>query len=1191
MTRNMAFVLSMLLVFTTFVPQTTSIVADSFTLTAKGGCGYVDLSWSAVQGADTYWIYRGPEPGKEHSTPLTDFPIRATSYRDEINIENGKQYCYYVTAVDKLANQFGRSNEACATTRCATVRTCKLVLKYQADSAYYQVNENEKGPMETPPAIINSRLFLVIKYVTGELKGTSLEWLATERKVTINTPNGKRIELWIDKKDAKVNGKLVQIDPNNPKVVPVIRDDRSLMPMRFIAENLGATGNDGIKWFEETKTVQLTIADPICSLDGFRYPSVNQVQGDLFEFSVEYHSSSSQMPNVVLDLARKGATGSIRLGRSKENNIVMGDFKSVEVPKPTIHEIPSDKGKAQLFIWEVKLEPGLLHFYRFIANKEILPEKGYLGPVVAPLPLALSLDTLDRSKLIVGEKPTIQGFFTREPYPMIINEFWKIFEQAPRKPGKGMFVRLPQGQKIAEGSYISVESTVEKSGEVTLLNISKIVYREDISIVNNKNVVAADIGKLVPHYSPSKYAIIFHGKRNDVEVADMYGGKHYYSRLRADIGGDAFHYYPTALELGVPKNNIKMFFGSGDSEIDLICADDGDGNPFNFAWDDAEYRHTQEHDAQLWWRAGDGWGVRPATTAELDAGFAEIVDSITHLPASQDVEIYILITSHGGRYEDANEADGFGGGISAYSGYGISDDHLVAKINECFTAAGTTRGFKVRSLHQFCESGEFVDDYNNEFRWDGEDTFQLATAARYDESSWGQWPPSEDTVSYAEAGSTFSIPFINRIRQIISWGNPPTWEGNPPWKNAYNYAITVDPYAVAGTSHPMYWHSASRYLFHAGAAYINEDLRRGIVRIPIPTPVPLPEPDPVMDQKTQSLCKIGVDTSQLEFDICRCGYEGKSNPTSSFNIINTGDNKLTVTSIEPMESVLKKCTTEQVLFFSSSKPCSNASEMSKFDVGPGGSATLYMCVVPNKLQAQPLDGNGYMLMDGGAPAFVYVPIKISYSTASGENTYSSFVFAYARIRVTGVNYEIRQRVQVTRADSLSKFNDIWSDDQLTQVSVSPAPPLADDGLVALPTFNGTVNMSVKTAVSQPLMDGLAVSDFMTGFRLELPLVEISGAKCEIRGYLHSFKVDNLGKSRMKNKWSIQLPSDEPKKEKAIILQFDPGIKSAEGYSAVLGKHDFKIRVVFNAANCCDKNIVRRTVTINLTIEFTQPSRL
>lgn len=48
------------------------------------------------------------------------------------------------------------------------------------------------------------------------------------------------MELWINKNYACVNGNEVQIDSSNAKVAPIIRNDRTMLPIRFVAEFIGA---------------------------------------------------------------------------------------------------------------------------------------------------------------------------------------------------------------------------------------------------------------------------------------------------------------------------------------------------------------------------------------------------------------------------------------------------------------------------------------------------------------------------------------------------------------------------------------------------------------------------------------------------------------------------------------------------------------------------------------------------------------------------------------------------------------------------------------------------------------------------------------------------------------------------------------------------------------------------------------
>ena len=60
--------------------------------------------------------------------------------------------------------------------------------------------------------------------------------------------------MWIDKPVAKVNNKEVLIDPANALVTPKIIQNRTMVPVRFIAENFNAN----IDWNEKERKVVLT---------------------------------------------------------------------------------------------------------------------------------------------------------------------------------------------------------------------------------------------------------------------------------------------------------------------------------------------------------------------------------------------------------------------------------------------------------------------------------------------------------------------------------------------------------------------------------------------------------------------------------------------------------------------------------------------------------------------------------------------------------------------------------------------------------------------------------------------------------------------------------------------------------------------------------------------------------------------
>jgi photosystem II stability/assembly factor-like uncharacterized protein len=106
--------------------------------------------------------------------------------------------------------------------------------------------------LDSPPVIKNSRTLLPIRAIIESLGGT-VSWDATERKVTVSL-GSTNLELWIGKSIAKVNGIDTPIDSTNPKVVPEIINSRTMLPLRFVTENLGCD----VQWDGTTKTITIT---------------------------------------------------------------------------------------------------------------------------------------------------------------------------------------------------------------------------------------------------------------------------------------------------------------------------------------------------------------------------------------------------------------------------------------------------------------------------------------------------------------------------------------------------------------------------------------------------------------------------------------------------------------------------------------------------------------------------------------------------------------------------------------------------------------------------------------------------------------------------------------------------------------------------------------------------------------------
>jgi hypothetical protein len=107
-------------------------------------------------------------------------------------------------------------------------------------------------PLDSPPIIKNGRTLLPIRPIVEALGGT-VGWDGAEKKVTISL-GSTTIELWIGKNTARVNGVSKSIDSTNSKVVPEIINGRTMLPLRFVTENLGCQ----LQWNPNTQTITIT---------------------------------------------------------------------------------------------------------------------------------------------------------------------------------------------------------------------------------------------------------------------------------------------------------------------------------------------------------------------------------------------------------------------------------------------------------------------------------------------------------------------------------------------------------------------------------------------------------------------------------------------------------------------------------------------------------------------------------------------------------------------------------------------------------------------------------------------------------------------------------------------------------------------------------------------------------------------
>ena len=100
------------------------------------------------------------------------------------------------------------------------------------------VLNNEIVKTDTDPFLKENRTFVPVRFISEKL-GFKVDWDEKAQLVTI-TNNDKKIELTIGNKEAKVDGKAATID-----VAPLLKNNRTFVPLRFISENFGVkTGWD-----------------------------------------------------------------------------------------------------------------------------------------------------------------------------------------------------------------------------------------------------------------------------------------------------------------------------------------------------------------------------------------------------------------------------------------------------------------------------------------------------------------------------------------------------------------------------------------------------------------------------------------------------------------------------------------------------------------------------------------------------------------------------------------------------------------------------------------------------------------------------------------------------------------------------------------------------------------------------------
>ena len=215
-------------------PLTASAAEKPFSLIqlqAKTDQGSVTLSWPKAS-QSTIYLYRDyVAEGK----PIATLNPSDTSYTDKTT--GGHNYCLMV--IGKDGSVAAKSNPLPVWVPDTCQSSEGTVIKLWLDKTK-MVADCSESIIKTPPMGFNGSTYVSIRPII-EAAGGVLQWNADTKTATVIL-NPNTVSLTINSSIAKVNGQDKKIS-TNPKIVPIIYKGSTMLPFRFIVENLGGSVN------------------------------------------------------------------------------------------------------------------------------------------------------------------------------------------------------------------------------------------------------------------------------------------------------------------------------------------------------------------------------------------------------------------------------------------------------------------------------------------------------------------------------------------------------------------------------------------------------------------------------------------------------------------------------------------------------------------------------------------------------------------------------------------------------------------------------------------------------------------------------------------------------------------------------------------------------------------------------------
>lgn len=140
---------------------------------------------------------------------------------------------------------------ACAAEETQTESETTIILKIGSPAMTVNGKNIPIDEQGTVPVIVNGRTLLPVRAVVEQMGGT-VAWNGETQEVTL-TYGKDEIKLTIDRPSAMLNGEEKTLD-----VAPTVMNDRTMLPIRFIAESFKFS----VLWDDKAQTVTISkIAD------------------------------------------------------------------------------------------------------------------------------------------------------------------------------------------------------------------------------------------------------------------------------------------------------------------------------------------------------------------------------------------------------------------------------------------------------------------------------------------------------------------------------------------------------------------------------------------------------------------------------------------------------------------------------------------------------------------------------------------------------------------------------------------------------------------------------------------------------------------------------------------------------------------------------------------------------------------